>query len=319
MEYWEITKDRAEKTLPVWQQYIATVKINGKLPADLDTLISGFMPLVTARVTAQDNLDTAFRAVQSALLVMKTLGLRVAGMIESQLDEDVHLMDKLERLRRVAPRTASTILKRATELVPIWKQANAALAAAVPALPPLVKPIQGVGHTVAMLETLLATTYNALVKTMNDKQELLDKAREDLREHDAAVDRLNKNWYKYVKEAYEPSDDVYEQLAGIPTEPSTPAPEVIEIDAVTQGGEEGLQALVSYLPGGGAHATTKKIKWGVAGADTGTPHDAPLDASGNALGPFAVGNVVTIIAEVGNSAGTRTTAPRTITIAVPIE
>ena len=103
MEYWEITKDRAEKTLPVWQQYIATVKINGKLPADLDTLIGGFMPLVTARVTAQDNQDTAFRAVQSALLVMKTLGLRVAGMIESQLDEDVKLMDKLEKLRRVAP------------------------------------------------------------------------------------------------------------------------------------------------------------------------------------------------------------------------
>ena len=319
MEYWEITKDRAEKTLPVWQQYIATVKINGKLPADLDTLIGGFMPLVTARVTAQDNQDTAFRAVQSALLVMRTLGLRVAGMIESQLDEDLHLMDKLEKLRRVAPRTASTILKRATELVPIWKQANAALAAASPALPPLVKPIQGVGHTVAMLESLLATGYNALLKTLNDKQELLDKAREDLREHDAAVDRLNKNWYKYVKEAYEPADDVYEQLAGIPTEPSTPAPEVIEIDAVTQGGEEGLQALVSYVPGGGAHATTKKIKWGVQGVDTGTPHEAPLDASGNALGPFAVGNVVTIIAEVGNSAGTRTTAPRTIAIEVPIE
>jgi len=38
----------------------------------------------------------------------------------------------------------------------------------------------------------------------------------------------------------------------------------------------------------------------------------------NALGPFTVGQVVTIITEVSNSVATRTTAPRTITIGVPV-
>ena len=55
-----------------------------------------------------------------------------------------------------------------------------------------------------------------------------------------------------------------------------------------------------------------------AGRHGGFAHSAPLDASGNALGPFAVGQMVKIITEVSNSAGTRTIAQRTITIAEPI-
>ena len=43
-----------------------------------------------------------------------------------------------------------------------------------------------------------------------------------------------------------------------------------------------------------------------------------MDASGNALGPFPEGKVVKVRTLVSNSAGSRTTAPRTITIAAPI-
>src|SRR4051794_31188997 len=32
-----------------------------------------------------------------------------------------------------------------------------------------------------------------------------------------------KRWYKVVKESHDPGDPVYEALAGVPTEPSTPA------------------------------------------------------------------------------------------------
>ena len=54
------------------------------------------------------------------------------------------------------------------------------------------------------------------------------------------------------------------------------------------------------------------------GGDAGFMHSAPLDASGNALGPFTVGQTVRIITETSNSSGTRTTAPRTITLEVPV-
>ena len=87
---------------------------------------------------------------------------------------------------------------------------------------------------------------------------------------------------------------------------------------MTQGGEGGAQVLVSYVQGGGDHATTKQVQFMVVGTDADFAHTAPLDASGNALGPFATGAVVKIRTLVSNSAGTRTTAPRTITIEEPI-
>ena len=52
--------------------------------------------------------------------------------------------------------------------------------------------------------------------------------------------------------------------------------------------------------------------------NVGFDQSAVLDASGNALGPFVEGQVVRIITEVSNSSGTRTTAPRTITLTEPI-
>ena len=95
-------------------------------------------------------------------------------------------------------------------------------------------------------------------------------------------------------------------------------PDTIEINTVSQGGDSGLEVLVAYVPGGGAHATTKLIKWQVVGVDADFSNSASLDASGNAIGPFAQGKVIKIITEVSNSAGTRTTAPRTITIGAPV-
>lgn len=104
----------------------------------------------------------------------------------------------------------------------------------------------------------------------------------------------------------------------IPTEQGTPAPDAIEINTVTQGGEDGLHVLVSYVAGGGDHATTRLIKWQVEGVDPSFDHSAPLDASGNALGPFIVSQVVKVMTEVSNSSGARTSVVRTITIEEPI-
>lgn len=318
MEYWEITKQRAQETLPVWTQYLPTFKVGGQGTAELTTLIDGFEPLVQARTQAQDDFDAAFRAAQDALLRMKVLGTKVPAIIEAQLDENEGLMKDVGDLYAVQPRAEPSILKRLRMLLPVWTRANAALAAMTPAEAPVTRTVGGVAYTAASAKTLL-DGYTDLIKTVQDKQELLDRSRAELRAHDRTCDQLNKRWYKAVKAIHDPGSDVYEALAGITTEPSTPVPETIEINTVLQGGEEGLQALVSYLPGGGAHATTKLVKWQVVGVDPGFDHSAPLDASGNALGPFTVGQTIKIITEVSNSVGTRTTAPRTIVIGEPVE
>jgi hypothetical protein len=317
MEYWEVTKSRSLETLPIWKTHLADLKVNGKAVSVLEGLIDQFEPLAQARTQAQDEVDEAFRAVQAALLKMKILGIKLPQMIESQLDEEEGLMSDVTQLYGTNPRAESSILKRARELYPVWLRANAVLAAATPPLPPLIRSIAGVQFAVAGLKSLL-DGFTDLTAALGDKEELLNQARTALRNLDAQADRLNKNWYKYVKGTYDPGDPAYDALEGITTEPSTPSPEPVEIATVTQGGDEGREVLVAYEPGGGAHATTKQVQWKVDGVDEDFTHTAPLDASGNALGPFEVGKVVHLRTLVSNSAGSRTTAPRTITIAEAI-
>lgn len=317
MEYWEITKQRAQETLPVWTQYLPTLKVAGQTPAELTALIDGFEPLVQARTDAQDTHDAAFRAVQDALLRMKVLGTRVPAIIEAHLDENASIMKEVDDLYATAPRTEGSILKRLRDLLPVWVRANAVLAAQSPAQEAIVRTVGGVTYTAASARTLL-DGYTDLVKAMKDKEEQLDRKRTALRAHDRAADQLNKRWYKAVKASNDPGSDVYEALSGITTEPTTPAPDPVEINTITQGGDAGLQVLVAYTAGGGDHATTKLVKWQVVGVDADFTHSSPLDASGNALGPFTVGQTVKVITEVSNSVGTRTTAPRTITIGPPV-
>ncbi len=120
------------------------------------------------------------------------------------------------------------------------------------------------------------------------------------------------------KNTAEAGSDEALALEQIPTEQGTPVPDVIDIDTVLQGGDDGLHVLVHYEPGGGDHATTREIQWMVEGVDVDFTHTAPLDASGNALGPFTVGQVVKVRTSASNSSGTRTCAVRTITIGTPI-
>jgi len=317
MEYWEITKSRAQETLPIWTQYLPALKVTGLGTMELADLIDGFEPLVQARTEAQDSYDARFRAVQDALLRMKVLGTRVPAIIEAQLGENAGIMKDVDDLFATSPRTESSILKRLRMLLPVWARANAALAATTPAQDPITRALGGVAYTAATAKTLLEG-YTALVNELEETQSLLDRARMELRAHDRAVDQLNKRWYKAVKASYDPGSEVYQALNSITTEPGTPVPESIEINTLLQGGESGLQVLAAYVPGGGAHATTKLIKWQIVGVDPGFTHSAPLDASGNTLGPFTQGQTVRVITEVSNSVGTRTTAPRTILIGPPV-
>ena len=317
MEFWEVTKARAQETLPVWTQYVPTLKIGGKTKSDLEALIDGFEPLVQARTMAQDDYDAACRAGQDALLRMKLLGTKVPQIIDAQLSENAALLKDLDDVYKTSPRAEGTILKRLRDLLPVWERADAALAAMTPPEPPIQRKIGTTLYTAALAQTLL-DSYTNVVKAVKNEEKDLELARAALREHDRVADQLNKNWYQVVKASSDPGDPVYEALEGITTEPSTPAPDTIDIDTVLQGGTEGLQALVTYLPGGGAHATTQLVKWMVVGVDLDFTHSAPLDEGGNALGPFTVGQVVRVLTEVSNSSGTRTTAARTITLHEPV-
>ncbi len=209
------------------------------------------------------------------------------------------------------------MLERARALSPVWLRANAALAALTPAAPPIKRVLQGVEQTAVMFKALL-DSYTTKVQDTSDTEGLLKATKQELTELNDATDKLIKSWYKIMKASYDPGSAAYEALSSIPTEGGTPAPDTIEINTVTQGGEDGLHVEADYLPGGGAHATTELLKWMVVGVDLDFTHSVPLTEAGNTIGPFTVGQVVKLITEATNSSGTRTSAVRTITIEPPI-
>jgi hypothetical protein len=83
--------------------------------------------------------------------------------------------------------------------------------------------------------------------------------------------------------------------------------------------EQGRQVLVSYPNGSSAgNATTKVVEYTLPADAQPFTHSVPLDLSGNALGAFEVGTLVPLRTRTANSAGVRTSAPRTIMIEEPI-
>lgn len=317
MQPWEITKERAQATLTVWSQHAPTLTIGGKTVADLEALIDDFEGLAQNRVAKQDASDAAHRAVESSLLKMHVLGARIPAVIEGQFDDEADVVRDLRDVYRVKQSGPNRILQRARHLHPVWVRANTALAALTPAQPPITRAIQGVSHTAPMYLALVEGITD-LTQARSDAKGEYDSAQEALDDHEEECDRLIKRWYKVAKATFEPGTAAYAALESIPKEPDTPAPDPIEISTVVQGGEDGLQALVHYVAGGGDHATTRLVKWKVEGVDPDFIHETPLDPSGNALGPFAVGQVVQIQTLVSNSSGSRTSAVRTITIEEPI-
>ena len=317
MQYWEVTKNRAQETLPVWTQHLPTQNVGGKTPADLEAMIDGFEPAAQARTLQQDFFDGAYRATLDGLARKKRLGIGVPQLIEAQLNENTPIMKDVEDLYRTTPRSEASILKRLRELLPVWARANAALAAMTPTQAPITFMVGTTSYTAATAEALL-DGYTALVKTMKNEDATLDVAKDALRVLDRQTDGLIKRWYQMAKTLSDTNQALASALEGITTETGTPAPDPYDINTLVQGGQGGLQVLVSYLPGGGDHATTSLVKYLVEGVDADFTHNAPLDPSGNTLGPFVVGNVVKVITEVSNSTGTRTSAIRTITIMEPI-
>jgi hypothetical protein len=116
MEYWEITKDRAQKTLSVWNLHTPTLEVGGQGPAVLEGKIDEFEPAAQLRTTDQDAFDAKARTVGTALLKMKILATKVAQIIDAQLSSDASIKDDLGDVFRIVPRSEQTILARARAL-----------------------------------------------------------------------------------------------------------------------------------------------------------------------------------------------------------
>jgi|JI6StandDraft_1071083.scaffolds.fasta_scaffold00936_20 hypothetical protein len=317
MQPWEIIKKRAIETLVIWKQHQPDLRVNNQGHLELDTLIHQFEPLAQQCVLTQHQQDDAERAAQASLEKLKLLGTHVPHIIEGQLYDNAPLITALKKVFQSRPRTVAGILARMRDLYPLWLMADQALAAFTPPHPPIARRLQEIPHSAAMAKELL-DGYNEQINQAGQARKANNVQKAAMQAHARRVDKLNKNWYKIVSNSFEAGTAGQEALRKIPTEKGTLVPAVLEIKSLKQGGGQGLHIIIRYAPKGGERSTRRRLRWQILGQEEDYAHEQPLDRQGNTLGPFEPGTTLQIVAEVANSAGTRTSAPRTITIEPPI-
>jgi len=91
-------------------------------------------------------------------------------------------------------------------------------------------------------------------------------------------------------------------------------PATLGIKNLVQGGADNLHILLSYDPGSYDGKAASTVEWYVEGLEVEFVNSIAADPSGNALGPFAMGNTVKIRTRVKNSHGITTGSVRSLLI-----
>ncbi len=211
----------------------------------------------------------------------------------------------------IVPRTTEFALERGHKAVSVLTKINAFLVAAIPPRAAITAGGKGVADL-----TIGMNAMPALEQTVEDRAVDVTAARTDLRAAAATVDRLNKRFFSKLEAEARTNPALATALLGITTG-SENLPGTLGIRTLLQGGVSGRQLLVSYENGTYTSGATSTVEWMVEGVDTDFTHTAPADPSGNALGPFTIGQVVKLRTRVTNSNGTTTGSIRTLTILNP--
>lgn len=314
MEYYQAIQNRTGQTVAVINQYVPTMKVGAVDAAGLLALADGLNPLAQARDNALTDYDAAVNAENQGFLTIQRLTLALPQSAEGELDDTVQaeadLIDLLDPAYAIVPRTTELALGRGKKVVSAVTKINTFLAPAVPARGPITAGGKGVADLTSEMNA-----QPAKEQTVEDRAVDVTDARTALRSAAATVDRLNKRFFAKLEAEARTNPALAEALAGITTGANLPG--TLGIVSVLQGGLNGLQVLVSYENGTYTTGATSTVEWMVEGVDTDFTHTAPADPSGNALGPFTVGQVVKLRTRVTNANGTTTGSVRTLTILNP--
>jgi hypothetical protein len=314
MEYWQTILERATATLPVFAAHFSTLKLGTVGLAEYSALTAALPGLALARDSRVQAVDNARQASDFSWQELRLIALKVPKIIEGMVDEDSGLLDDLGKVYAITPWSADKTMVRCGLLGPVWEAVNAWQVAQVPARPAIVR--KGVTQ-VAFMSKIAA--YFILAQAEKNADHQLDEARRTLRESARRLERLSIRFLAAALGMSDPGSVEEQELRKIPTTTSSQLPETLGIKTFTQGGTDGLQLLIQYEMYQVGPGETAKLEWMVLDTDAGFTHSVPYDASGNALGPFGVGQTVRIRSAVSNSHGTRTGGVRQLTLIQPPE
>lgn len=308
MELHQQVGARADQTVPVWQIHFGALIVSKMNGSGLRVLADALVTTAQLRDNKLQALDDSRQARDLICAQIHLLDVKVPALIAASLSEEPHILADLDKVYAIVAETFSACVARAQKLVPVWKATNAFLAAQSPALPPITRN----GKTVANLETLIAqaTPAESAVAALESEAGTL---RGTLRRDAQRVDRINKAAYKGMMALADPGTPGMDALGTISTESTSLLPDTLGIRSISQGGTNGLQVLVNFEPSTIEPGETRELQYMRDGIDADWTTIA-VDASGNALGPFVVGQTIRVRTSVTNSHGTRNSGPRRLVI-----
>ena len=312
MEYWQNILTRADATMAVWTTFFPTLKLGSVSTLEFSGLKSALPTLASARDVKVQALDVAGQAVDFSWNELRIISLKVPKLIDGVMDPTSGLLDDLDKVYGVVPYSPDKTIKRCNLLAPVWASVDAFQIASIPIRPAIVR----LGVTQAIFVSKISSYY-PLASTVKSAELNLDEARRSLRESARNVELLCIRFLNAAGGSADVGSPAEQALASIPTTTESNLPETLGIKFFTQGGTGGLQLLVQYEPYELEADEVATLEWMIVDTDTGFAHSVPYDASGNALGPFLVGQTIRVRTSVTNASGTRTGGVRQLTLIAP--
>ncbi len=314
MEYWQSILERANATLAVWLQHFATLKIGAIGTAQFTALKDALPGLAQVRDNNVQLVDGARQAASFSWMELRLISLKVPKIIEGVIDPGSGLLDDLDKVYAVTPWSADKTTKRCGLLGPVWEAADNWQLGQSPPRPVIIR--KGVNQSSFMSKI---AAYFPLANAEKTTGFHLDEARQALRTAARNVEVICIRFLSAALGLSDPGSVEEQALQTIPTTTTSDLPETLGIKLFTQGGTNGLQLLTQYEPYQLEAGETATLEWMVVDTDVSFIHSVAYDPSGNAIGPFTVGQTIRVRTSVTNAQGTRTGGVRQLTIIAPPE
>jgi len=295
----ESTLQRAQATKSVQTAISATWTWDEMTLLQWDAAITSFVTQMEVEQDAEADYLAKRGEADSAIDSLHSLSGRCVRMAKNRYRSDPAKLEVTNRLHNDAD-SRSGKLQDALEWESAWEK-----------LEPAWSPLPGVTLATFKPQRLAAM---ALLEGLTTKKTTWDAADEQLNTQGRTLNGNCVAWYEAATTVFPagtPEGDLIR--SDIPTTynpPSTP-PTAIQIDQATP--QAGGAIALTYVPGGGHDATSRRLEWQVVGVDPGYDHDVALNIVGQTLTGFTIGKTVNLRVKAANPAGSTYSAVKTVT------
>lgn len=302
-EFYQEAHTRGQQTLAIWLAWKAALTVDVLTRTQHMANVAALFTAAQARDNQQDVLDAARAARTTNFTFLQDVSIRFPRALEGQLPAQDQLHGDIEDIRNVEPVSQEAAMDRVRKVIPLLTTVNArrallvpppgdiTIAAQVPTDPDL---------TLAAVQAAL-TAHPGRLQTVEDEIANLKKARRALQDKAELVDTDNKRWFGAWEGFFPAGSPARDALTQIDTGPTTPVPSPLLIHQFTAAG--GGAAHVTYVAGGGAHASTLLFRYKIVGVDNDFVHQVLVVLTGQTISGLPVGATIEGKVRASNSKG----------------